>query len=138
MSGQNIGSLGAEGATLHQFTPDGRWLVVRTTGEFRLWEVGSWKPGPAWPFPPGSHAMARISFSPDGRVVALPQTTQQFQLIDLRTLAEVANLPVPKQIHDAVWSHDGQRLYLLAVDNHVFEWDFPALRRQLASLGLDW
>jgi hypothetical protein len=138
ISGQNIGMLGAEGATLRQFTPDGRWLVVRTTGEFRLWEVGTWKQGSAWPVPPGSHAMARISFSPDGSVLALPQTTQQFQLVSLQTLAELATLPAPKQIHDAVWSHDGQRLYLLAVDNHVFEWDFPALHRQLSSLSLDW
>jgi hypothetical protein len=82
--------------------------------------------------------MARISFSPDGRLLALPQTTQQFQLIALQTFAELATLPAPKQIHDAVWSHDGQRLYLLAVDNHVFEWDFPALHRQLSSLGLNW
>jgi hypothetical protein len=138
ISGQNIGILGAEGATLRQFTPDGRWLVVRTTGEFRLWEVGSWKQGPTWPVPPGSHAMARISFSPDGRLLALPQTSQQFQLIALQTFSELATLPAPKQIHDAVWSHDGQRLYLLAVDNHVFEWNFPSLHRQLSRLSLDW
>ena len=137
-TGKSTGLLGATGATLKQFTPDSRWLVVRGPKEFRLWSTGTWTPGPAWPVPSGSRALARISFSPDGGILGLPQTTTQFQFINTRNFTEAFSLAVPLQIHDAVWSHDSQRLYLLAVDNHILECDMAALRRELAALGLDW
>ncbi len=137
-TGKSIGLLGMPGATLNRFTPDGRWLVVRGPKEFRLWAVGAWTRGPSWPVPSGSRAIARISFSPDGRILALPQTTTQFQFIDTRNFTEALSLAVPLQIHDVVWSHDSRRFYLLAADNRVLECDLAALRQELAKLGLDW
>jgi WD40 repeat protein len=137
-SGKSIGLLGMPGATLNKFTPDGRWLVVRSPKEFRLWAAGTWKRGPAWPVPAGSRALARISFSPDGRIMALPQTTTQFQFIDTGNFTEALSLAVPLQIHDAVWSHHSQRLYLLSADDRVLECDVAALRQELSRLGLDW
>jgi len=137
-TGKSIGLLGAPGATLRQFSPDGRWLVTRNAEECRLWEAGTWKRGPAWTVPGGSHAMARISFSPDGRILALPQTISRFQFIDTRTYIEAVSLDASVQIYDAVWSHDGHHLYLLAVGDRVLDWDLAALRQQLARLGLDW
>jgi hypothetical protein len=137
-TGKSTGLLGMPGATLKQFTPDGRWLVVRGPKEFRLWAAGAWTPGAAWPVPPGSRALARITFSHDGGLLALPQTTTQFQFIDTRNFTEAFTLAVPLETHDAVWSHDGHRLYLLAVGNRVLECDLATLRRELAGLGLDW
>jgi hypothetical protein len=137
-TGKSIGLLGMPGATLQKFTPDGRWLVVRSPTEFRLWAAGTWTRGPVWPVPAGSRALARISFSPDGRILALPQTPTQFQFIDTRNFTETLSLAVPLQTHDAVWAHSSQRLYLLAVDNRVLECNLAALRQELARLGLDW
>ena len=137
-TGKSIGLLGMAGATLNRFTPDGRWLIVRGPKEFRLWATGSWTRGPAWPVPAGSRALARISFSPDGLILALPQTTTQFQFIDTRNFTEALSLAVPLQTHDAVWAHNSRRLYLLTMDNRVLECDLVALRQELAKLGLDW
>jgi serine/threonine protein kinase len=53
-TGKSTGLLGMPGASLKQFTPDGRWLVVRGPKEFRLWATGTWTPGLAWPVPSGS------------------------------------------------------------------------------------
>jgi WD40 repeat protein len=138
LTGRSTGLLGVTGAGARQFSPDNRWLVVRGPKEFRLWEVGSWKPGPAWAVPPGARSPARICFSPDGRTLALPQTITQFQLVDMGTYAELVSLSSPAQVHDATWSHDGKHLYLLANDNRVLDWNIGALGQELAKLKLNW
>ena len=35
-------------------------------------------------------------------------------------------------------SQDGQRVWLLGTGHRVYEWNIPALRLELAKLGLDW
>ena len=130
--------LGVPKAGLIRFSPDGRWLITRNGAEFRLWSVGTWKKGPGWPVEKTSHALARISFSADGSILAVPQTTVRFQLLETRGYTELASLSAPADISDAVWSHDGRHFYMLSVTRRLWEWDLPGLRSELAKVGVGW
>ena len=116
------------------FSADGRWLAVNDTGyETRLWSVGSWDEG------------RRIkgcmdAFSPDGRVAVVRTMSGAVCLVDPETGKEYARLEDPNRDRGlAFFSADGAAV-LTACDESakVHVWDLRAIRRVLATRGLDW
>src|SRR5262249_27083525 len=67
-----------------RFGPDGRWLLT-TGGGCRLWQAGSWQPGPVL----GGLAAA---FAPDGKLVAVDGGEGVVRFVDPATGSEWAPL----------------------------------------------
>lgn len=44
-TGKQVRELPSDGRSDLDFSPDGRWLLVSGSNEFRLWRAGSWQPG---------------------------------------------------------------------------------------------
>jgi serine/threonine protein kinase/WD40 repeat protein len=122
------------------FSPDGRWLVVGGLSDYRLYAVPSWESGPVFPRERRGIWAGPMTFSRDGRTLALAHSLQQLQLFDLETRQEMATLLAPNAefVQWVCFSPDGRQLAVVT-QNHVIQlWDLHALRHQLAALGLDW
>jgi serine/threonine protein kinase/WD40 repeat protein len=127
------------------FSADGRWLYtaagrVGTGGaECRAWRVGTWEAGRsiALNWTPG--APPSLAVSPDGVILAVPDSPEVLRLLDAESFAPVAALtaPEPGFINRHVFSPDG-RLLAAAVSNVLHLWDLARLNKHLADLGLDW
>jgi WD40 repeat protein len=119
-----------------RFTPDGRWLVTGADGG-RAYAVGSWEPGAQ--LGPGQVCC----ISPDSRLAVLSLNEGSFRLVEVATGREVATLEDPDRRGGligwltATFTPDGTRLVVPAKEG-LRVWDLRAIRRELATLGLDW
>ena len=118
------------------FSPDGRWLMtnLNVAESCRLWAVGDWREGPR------SEGIG-LGFSPDGRLFAVGLIGGIVRLIESDTGRVVANLEAPHPFYasDATFSADGSRLILPSgTSRATYVWDLRSVRRQLATMGLDW
>jgi WD40 repeat protein len=114
------------------FSPDGRWLL--TTGGCRLWEAGTWRPGPVL----GGVAAA---FAPDGKLLAVDGGEGVVQLVDPATGREYARLASTGETRSLprCFSPDGELLVLEGEESRALHvWDQRAERANLRPLGLDW
>jgi WD40 repeat protein len=127
------------------FSPDGWWLYT-TTGrlsprgaECRAWRVGTWEADRSLALDWISSAPASLAVSPDGEVLAVPNSPDVLCLLDAESFAPIAALtaPEPGFINRHVFSPDG-RLLAAAVSNVIHLWDLARLNDHLADLGLDW
>jgi len=121
-----------------RFSPDGRWLAVAKFGlECRLWQVGSWHPGPVIQV---SRAFLVMAFSRDGRLFAIDDAGR-VRLVDPESGREVATLDAgtgsSANFFCLAFSPDGTKL-AAGRDHIIHLWDLRAIREQLAPLGLDW
>jgi len=116
------------------FSPEGKSLVT-TGGGLRLWAVGSWREGPQ------IGGGAAFAFSPDGTLLAVETGRGAVRLVDPDTGWEFARLENPNQDRAFYLSFgaDGTQLVSTEGGNHSFHvWDLRAIRKQLATMGLDW
>jgi WD40 repeat protein len=120
------------------FSPDGQWLVCGGGGDYLLWRVGSWEPGPVLPRDPRDFSGCTVAFSADGRMLALARSLQQVQLLDFRTRQEVATLAAPDLpcIWWSCFSPDGSLLAVSTESHSIQLWDLGAIGRQLRTMGL--
>jgi tetratricopeptide (TPR) repeat protein/WD40 repeat protein len=136
-SGRHIVDLPAGSGCNVGFSPDGRWLLT-TGGRFRLWEVGTWREGPALGGPGSPWAFA---FTADGKLLALEDAPAVVRLVEPDTGREVARLTAPEQARLApqFFTPDGCELVAQGTETrHIHIFDLRALRRGLRELGLDW
>jgi serine/threonine protein kinase/WD40 repeat protein/Tfp pilus assembly protein PilF len=122
------------------FSPDGKWLVTGAPDAFRFWYVGSWRAGPVLQREHLTQGLGPLAFSKDGRILAIADSAQSLRLIDPDSAKEIATLsaPDPQVIWDLSFNRDGSLLAAATV-NHVIQlWDLREIRRQLATMGLDW
>jgi hypothetical protein len=130
-TGRQIRELPLEGSTTARFSPDGRWLLTRTGGDARLWEVGTWR------------EVRRLkgggTFSPDSRLLALQDGSSEIRLEETATGREVARLTGPEQgwYSPDLFTPDGTRL-ITRSGGFIQVWNLRLIRRQLQELGLDW
>jgi tetratricopeptide (TPR) repeat protein len=120
------------------FSPDGRWLAVHEDGAYRLYEVGTWRPGPTIPM---DWVTGRVAFSADGRLLAfLDKSTGLVKLYSIARARVVATLQ-PPDFDDVNWiafRPDGAQLAVATYAQTVQLWDLRVIRSRLRSLGLDW
>ena len=124
--------------SLAVFSPDGRWLVSSTDADYQCWETGSWRPVHRIGQP---HADLRgpAAFTPDSRVLAVVYGRSLVQLWDLATGQRLGTLETadPANTVSLCFGPDGSQL--AAGGNRSIQlWDLRQVRRQLATLGLDW
>jgi WD40 repeat protein len=122
------------------FSPDGKYLLtsaVRSPFAIRRWEVGTWVEKPfnepiVGQFP---------AFSPNGKLMVLETGSGVARLIDAGTGKEYARLEDPDQHRTAsfAFTPDGSKLVCATCDGYcVHVWDLNLIRKQLATLDLDW
>jgi serine/threonine protein kinase/WD40 repeat protein len=126
------------------FAADGRHLYT-TTGrlsprgsECRSWWVGSWKPDRALALKRASHRPAGLDVAADG-TVSIVFTMNDMRLLNPETFEELATLsaPQPGMLEGGPFSSDGTTLF--TTDSGTVQvWNLQAMRRQLATMGLDW
>ena len=115
------------------FSPDSRWLIT-SGGGCRLWEVGSWKPGP-------DLRGAAFAFSADGKLLAVEGEEGQVRLVDPNTGNEHIILTAPGESHSlpCCFSPDGSLLVVFGTETQALStWDLRAVRAHLSMKGLDW
>jgi WD40 repeat protein len=115
------------------FSPDGKWLMTANP-PCRLWAVGRWAV---------ERQIGGVGhcFSPDGRLMMVQNASSVLLLVEPESGRTVARLESPDScgIIRATFSSDGARVVVTTgVGPAVHVWDLRAIRRQLASIGLDW
>jgi serine/threonine protein kinase/WD40 repeat protein len=140
-TGQHVADLPVGGLCGVCFSPDNKWLVTTSpdSGGCRLWEVGTWRQGPAL----GASPLETNSpaFRPDGKLLALSGDPGVVHLVVPERGVEVARLTVPEKtrLHPMRFTPDGEKLLAdgdVSQMLHVF--DLRAIRAGLRELGLDW
>ena len=125
------------GISSNAFSRDGRWLV--SGGDrLRFWEVGTWKPK-TLSVPGDDTDVGSPVLSPRGPLLVLV-TGGSVRLIETATGREVARLEGPSRetLGSISFSPDGTMLAATADRRSIFVWDLRAVRRELATIGLDW
>jgi WD40 repeat protein/tRNA A-37 threonylcarbamoyl transferase component Bud32 len=122
------------------FSPDDRWLVMGTAGEYVAFETETWRR--AWAISrnaAGEHPGV-MAFSPDGRLLAVADSPTLVKLYRAGSAEEIATLPAPdpQMLVELAFSPDGSRLAANTEGNRAFVWDLRAIRAELSRLGLDW
>ncbi len=120
------------------FSPDRRWLAANDRNQYHFWRAGTWEPGPQAPV---KYGFGELSFSPDGRLLALERWDGAVRLVHAATGRELAVLEDPEQgrSSQATLSPDGTQLLLTNKVSTVLRlWDLRELREGLKRLDLDW
>jgi hypothetical protein len=116
-----------------QFSPDGKWLLTAHSPG-ALWEVDTWREV-------RKIAGTALTFSPDGRLLAVYDSNKVVRLVEVETghsLAGFENLSSCTPA-SAAFSPDGSRLIVTTNDGPAIQiWDLSAIRKQLSGDGLDW
>ncbi len=140
-TGRRLRDLPAEPAMILQgFSADGRWLAAATRGgRVRTWDTGSWEEAPVL-------QGTTSAFAPDRPLQAVETGEGKVRLIEPGTGHEFATLEdpnqdlVPPRTAAMAFARDGAQLMTISfrptMAAHV--WDLRLLRRELATLGLDW
>jgi WD40 repeat protein len=123
------------------FSPDGHWFATCHDGYYRLFQVGSWQPGPvlATVARTGAYPMA---FRFDGHLLAIVTSKHgehAINLVDPSNGRELAVLQAPEALA-IVWlafSPDGRQLAAATTSHRVQLWDLPLVCQRLEALGLD-
>jgi signal transduction histidine kinase len=122
-----------------QFSLDGRWLVISHRGRCQLVRTSDW--GTAWEqknLP--RYAATTAAFSPDGNLVAAPDSAITVAIWDTATGRRLCSLEAPEAVPVTVlrWSADGSRLVCGLRDQNLEAWEISALGQELSALGLGW
>jgi WD40 repeat protein len=120
------------------FSPDGRWLATCST-DYRLWEVGSWRPQRTLSTGHSVPHFNHLAFSPDGRTIALLKLGLTMQLLEVPSGRVLADLEAPNssRIFSLAFSPDGSQLAALGGEQ-VQIWNLRLIRSELKAMGLDW
>ena len=124
------------------FSPDGRQLVLGTALEYSFWDTTTWQMDATRSIPRDNLAetTGALTFSPDGKMLAIARTRQLVQLIDPASGHELASLtaPKPQTVSWLRFNPRGDQLAVATFDGAVQLWDLGWLSERLRKWGLDW
>ena len=121
------------------FSPDGRSLVTMCL-DYQFWEVGTWKLQRSLPSDNLVPQWNSLSFSPDGKLIALTEGGNRVELLDAVRGTQLATLESPEHtpIASLTFGPDGSRLVCRTISQRDELWDLRLIRRELAEMKLDW
>jgi WD40 repeat protein len=121
------------------FSPDGRHLMVGDKAAYWLCDTGRWETKYSIEKPRKS-VSGRMSFSPDGSIVAIAADHDMVKLIEVSSDRELASIQSNEACETVAldFSPDGRHLAIACGSGPIQIWDLQRVRKQLAALGLDW
>lgn len=128
-----------ESSSKSEFSPDGRWLLVSSRIEYRLFDTTTWEVRWTHARHDGSDATAPMAFHPDGRTFAISESQSHLQLFDVESRQPLATLTSPDPAYTgwAAYSPDGFSL-ARTTGGAIHLWDLRRLRARLSEWKLDW
>jgi WD40 repeat protein len=121
------------------FSPNNQWLLVGNVMEFRVWDAATWQSRYTLPNEAAGF-YGYSAFSPDSRMLAVATSRTTVRLVNAESGRELATLqaPEPLLISWIAFSPDGTQLAVAIEAGPIQVWDLRSIRRQLASMNLDW
>ncbi len=121
-----------EGDLRLAFSPDGRWLAQFGLG-IRLWESGTWRPGPTVSSIPRNSAVGDAAFSPDNRVLAVTGADSEIHLLAWPGLNSIGVLEAPRRLrlNRLMWSGDSSHLAATTMQGEIQVWNVTQLFHRL-------
>jgi serine/threonine protein kinase/WD40 repeat protein len=121
------------------FSPDGRFIVRSTTRYTELLRSRTFEQAYIFQRPKVENVAHGFDFSPDGELLAIFQNQTRIDLVETAGFRRVATLEPPvRSMVDKLMFVDGGKSLVVSDRNTSYCYDIPALRRELAKLGLDW
>jgi len=117
------------------FSPLGGELAVASNGQVEFWSTATWEPTRTATNFVGLSGCGVI-FQPDGRAIWLARSARHAGLFDAANFE--LQLPLPAGMFPLAITADGRRLAVSVDGRRIQIWDLPAIRQELARLGLDW
>ncbi len=121
------------------FTPDSRSLIISRSDEVSFWDVSTLQPGQRFARE-SAHSPSYVSFSPDGRFMAISIAPATIHLKEVGTGRTVAKFDDPHGDR-ATWhgfTPDGTQLVVVSsYANSIHIWDLQAIGSQLREMKLD-
>jgi WD40 repeat protein len=116
------------------FSPTSDEMLVLNRSGAEWFDTATWQCTRRQPGRPvsGSYAF----YTPDGKGIWMVTHFRNAALLDRHTLEPL--LPLPNDVLPLALSPDGRQLAVSVEGRRVQLWDMAALRRDLATLGLDW
>jgi signal transduction histidine kinase len=136
---QKIHDLGRNGGYV-AFSPDNRWLLVGSAHKYSVWDTSNWRVSFEFNRETTGELVGTGAFSPDSKLLAICPEVNVMQLIRVPEGHVLANLSAPnlKNIGRVAFNQDGTVLAGSTFDGRLQLWNFPALKKELAALNLDW
>lgn len=133
-----VGGLPVEGRVGGSFSPDGRWLVLGNVHGYRLVAATSWQVRETWPARLVDEYRGWSAFSPDGRWLALLVGNRTIELRETVNSRPVIRLELTRgpARNEQAWSADSTRFCIASKGQQIYEWNLPALERELKALGV--
>jgi WD40 repeat protein len=135
------------------FSPDGRWLLITTATDIRVWEPGTWREVRKLAHEQVTGSACNLAFSPDGKVLAVAVSLTTIRLFDTDTWRPLARLQGPNtdRIHGLRFTRDGAQVLVYSQEGTdaqeltvnkpptlIRAWDLRRIRERLAEATLDW
>jgi WD40 repeat protein len=140
VTAKKLRQLPTVGNTVVRFTPDGRRLATSTPSEVSFWDVETWQRVRTIT-KPGIGFGDAISFTRDGRYMAMTATQSMIQLVDVASGKVVASLEAddsPALVKSIALSPTGGQLAMCCYGDGLRVWDLRYIREQLRQQNLDW
>lgn len=121
------------------FSPDGRWLILGSEKQWRLYDTAGWQEQWRLPRQGTARQLAAAAFAEDSRSVVLDMGSYQLAIVDTKSARALARLPMPEAVSctSLRYHSSAGHLYAGTRSNSVFRWNLPLLRQALRELEID-
>ena len=122
------------------FAPESDLLAIGRADEFAFYETIDWNLVDRIPRDSGGGHQPPLTFSGDGKILAIAQSSWSVKLIDTATRRELATLASPHSdiLRCVSLNRDGSQLVACTQNGVVLHWDLRKIRNVLGEVGLDW
>ena len=138
-TGQLLATLPFRSAVV-AFSPDGQRLGSAGTATFAIWSTGDWRLLNSFNRDEAGVSHGSLGFIRDSDEIAVTRTRQFAQLRDALTDSAYTDLIAPQlqSVNSLRLSLDGSVMVTASATDKLQVWHLDGLRKQLATLGLDW